>query len=307
MDGFELKRSVVATFERIHQFNTDERLESLEVLWHGETAGIRWEGRNNAKLFLPAIDERKNFPKSMLFKLVGFVIHELGHLWYTDTEVWDKAVEGHSPLLHRLINGLEDPRIELEVIRSHRAANARTLLESLVQSMLAKNPDYIKANDIENYPFLLAIEGRRLNGYSIPVPNIIPQSPDVKALTVALNDAHHATSTAEIVVIAKRLFDAIQKRKRKKPEDKSEDKPEDQPGDSQDQEGDSQDQEGDSQDQEGEKNEPTSGKGNEKKPIDVEPGDHIEEDMEEYKLKTRYGGDNRSAVGKPVVYNFHFD
>jgi hypothetical protein len=234
MDGFELKRSVVATFERIHQFNTDQRLESLEVLWHGETAGIRWESKNNAKLFLPAIDERKNFPKSMLFKLVGFVIHELGHLWYTDAEVWDKAVEGHSPLLHRLINGLEDPRIELEVINSHRAANARTLLESLTQSMLAKNPDYIEADDIENYPFLLAVEGRRLNGYSIPVPNIIPQSPDAKALTVALNDAHYATSTAEIVEIAKRLFDAIQKRK-KKPKGKPEEKKEGKPGDSEEQ------------------------------------------------------------------------
>jgi hypothetical protein len=117
--------------------------------------------------------------------------------------------------LHRLINGLEDPRIELEVINSHRAANARTLLESLTQSMLAKNPDYIEADDIENYPFLLAIEGRRLNGYSIPVPNIVSQSPDAEALTVALNDAHHATSTAEIVEIAERLHDAIKKRKKK--------------------------------------------------------------------------------------------
>jgi hypothetical protein len=228
MDGFELKRSVVATFERIHQFNTDQRLESLEVLWHGETAGIRWEGRN-AKLFLPAIDERKSFPKSMLFKLVGFVIHELGHLWFTNTEVWDKAVEvkGKSQLLHRLINGLEDPRIELEIINSHRAANARTLLESLTQSMLAKNPAYIEADDIENYPFLLAIEGRRLNGYSIPVPNIVSQSPDAEALTVALNDAHHATSTAEIVEIAERLHDAIKKRKKKpKGKKKKEGKPE---------------------------------------------------------------------------------
>ena len=294
MDGFELKRSVVATFERIHQFNTDQRLESLEVLWHGETAGIRWEGRN-AKLFLPAIDERKSFPKSMLFKLVGFVIHELGHLWFTNTEVWDKAVEvkGKSQLLHRLINGLEDPRIELEIINSHRAANARTLLESLTQSMLAKNPDYIEADDIENYPFLLAVEGRRLNGYSIPVPNIVSQSPDAEALTVALNDAHHATSTAEIVEIAKRLFDAIQKRKKK---------PKGKPGDSEEQE---------EQEEQGKKGKPTdsdnSGDGKKKKPIEVEPGDHIEEDMEEYKLETRRGHDNRSAVGKPVVYDFYFD
>lgn len=305
MDGFELKRSVVATFERIHQFNTDQRLESLEVLWHGETAGIRWEGRN-AKLFLPAIDERKSFPKSMLFKLVGFVIHELGHLWFTNTEVWDKAVEakGKSQLLHRLINGLEDPRIELEIINSHRAANARTLLESLTQSMLAKNPAYIEADDIENYPFLLAIEGRRLNGYSIPVPNIVSQSPDAEALTVALNDAHHATSTAEIVEIAERLHDAIKKRKKKpkgkkKKEGKPENKSEDQPGDSEE------------QDEQGEKGEPTdsddSGKSNEKKPIDVEPGDHIEEDMEEFKYKNKQGCDNRSSVGKPVVYDFYFD
>jgi hypothetical protein len=213
-------------------------------------------------------------------------------------------VKGKSQLLHRLINGLEDPRIELEVIRSHRAANARTLLESLTQSMLAKNPDYIEADDIENYPFLLAVEGRRLNGYSIPVPNIVSQSPEAEALSIALNDAHYATSTAEIVEIAERLHDAIKKRKKKpkdkkKKEGKPENKSEDQPGDSEE------------QDEQGEKGEPTDSDdgsdGDKKKPIDVEPGDHIEEDMEEFKYKNQHGCDNRSSVGKPVVYDFHFD
>jgi hypothetical protein len=73
------------------------------------------------------------------------------------------------------------------------------------------------------------------------------------------------------------------------------------------------DQPGDSeeQDEQGEQGEPTdsddSGKSNEKKPIDVEPGDHIEEDMEEFKYKNKQGCDNRSSVGKPVVYDFYFD
>lgn len=301
MDGFELKRSVVATFERIHQFNTDERFEDLEVLWHGESAGIRMESRNRAKLFLPAIDERKNFPKSMLFKLIGFVIHELGHVWYTDSDVWDKAVNeaNKSNLLHRLINGLEDPRIELAIINSHRAANARTLLESLIQNMLAKNPAYIEADDVENYPFLLAVEGRRLNGYSIPVPNIVADSPDAEALELALHDGHRANSTVEIVRIAKRLYKSIKDRQEEEKKEEEKKKPDDQPGDQSDPQGDDQQ---DQQDQPGN----DGGKGDKKEPIDVEPGDHIAEDMEEFKLETRRGYDNRAAVGKPVIYDFHF-
>ena len=317
MNGFEIKRAVSATFERIHQFNTDERLENLDVVWHGETAGIVWERRSNPKLFLPAIDERSTFPKAMLHRLLGFVVHELGHLWYTDNQVWDKATGKNPGLLHRLINGLEDPRIEKAVIDSHRAANARPLLENLVQQILSENPDYITADDFDNYPFLLAIEGRRLNGYSIPVPNIIDQSPVAEHLDRALHAAHRATSTAEIVVIAKELHDAIVKAKRrKKPEEPKEpkDPKEGKPGDekTEGQKGPS-----DSGEEQGDQPEEESGKGkggdsnddsksNAKKIIEVEPSSHVEESLKQHQFDGGDGYDNRAANSKPIIHEFSF-
>ncbi|NBV72343.1 MAG: hypothetical protein EBR60_09955 [Burkholderiaceae bacterium] len=125
---------------------------------------------------------------------MAFILHELGHAWYTQNAPWDSATKNHGQFVSALINGLEDPRIELAVIKSGRANNSKSLFVELVNNILRKD-GYVKPNDLKNVPFMLAIEGRRLNGYPICFPEIVSKSN-------ALIDAQNATDTADIVSIA---------------------------------------------------------------------------------------------------------
>lgn len=80
----------------------------LDILWSGKTAGIRFDGRK-AHIVLPAVDETKDVPVALFNDLLGYVLHELGHIWFTQTEPWDSARAKHGTYVSNLINGLEDP------------------------------------------------------------------------------------------------------------------------------------------------------------------------------------------------------
>lgn len=207
MLGLNVKRGVATTLERV--FNASgEQMGELEVLWSGKTAGIIFDRRNgylDAKVIFPAIDEKSDVPHTTFNNLIGYALHELGHAWYTDNRSWDRARGEHGSFVGALINGLEDPRIERCVIKSGRAPNARALFENLLNSILTKD-GYIEPDDKKNIPFLLAVEGRRMNGYSVCVDSIVDASPWQKDITWALKRAHKATDTAGIVKIAVELF-----------------------------------------------------------------------------------------------------
>jgi hypothetical protein len=129
-------------------------------------------------------------------------LHELGHAWFTDNTPWEKHHD--NPTLCRLINGLEDPRIERMVIESGIAANAGPLFENLINEMMGGT--YCEPDDFGNIAFQLAVEGRRMNGYRIAVPPVISQSRYRVPMQWALDEAHKAQSTIEIVKIAEELL-----------------------------------------------------------------------------------------------------
>lgn len=210
MLGIDVKRGVASTLERV--FNSSgERFNKLEVLWSGKTAGIIFD-RNpygcNAKVLFPNIDETSFIPNDKFNNLIGYALHELGHAWFTNNAPWDNARNRYGSYVSNLINGLEDPRIEKLVIESGRAPNSRALFENLINSVLSKD-GYVDADDKRNIPFLLAVEGRRLNGYHINVPNIISKSPWKTHIQWALKRAHTARDTSAIVKIAIELFKRI--------------------------------------------------------------------------------------------------
>jgi len=227
MLGINVKRGVASTLERV--FNASgNRFDKLEILWSGKTAGIIHRrstlGVVSAKVLFPTLDETKFVPKETFNNLIGYALHELGHAWYTDNEPWDKARDKHGSFVSNLINGLEDPRIERLVIESGRAPNARALFENLVNSIL-KRDGYVKPDDKRNIPFLLAVEGRRLNGYAIIEPSIVDASPWATHIRWALRKAHTATDTKAIVKIAVELFKRIREQEQPKPEEKPQDGP----------------------------------------------------------------------------------
>lgn len=208
MLGIHAKRGIATTLERVFK-NTGNTFNKLDVFWTGKTAGIIFSRYGahalDAKLIFPAIDETAQISSATFSNMIGYALHELGHAWFTDNEPWDKARSNHGGYVSALINGLEDPRIERSVIESGYAPNSRTLFEDLINSVLAKG-DPIDPSDKSQIPFLLAVEGRRLNGYAVNVPCVIDQSPYAKHLHWALNRAHKATDTESIVRIALQLF-----------------------------------------------------------------------------------------------------
>ena len=228
MLGLNVKRGVETTLERVFN-NGGERFDNLEINWTGTTAGIIFKRSGtytSARVIFPAIDETANIEHGKFNNLIGYALHELGHAWFTDSAPWDNARTKHGHFVNGLINGLEDPRIEQAVIDSGRAPNSKALFNNLINSVTSK--EYIQADDRKNIPFLLAVEGRRLNGYHINVPNIIDDAPWSADLHWALNKAHLATSTKEIVKIALALFKRLQKHQPPKHSDEGNDQGEDQ-------------------------------------------------------------------------------
>jgi hypothetical protein len=210
MLALEAKRGVEATLERIYK-STGNDFEKLMVTWSGSTAGIRTDG-NTTFIMFPGIDETKPVEQSLFNELIGYALHELGHKWFTQDRPWDQARRDHGAFVGALINGLEDPRIEQKVINSGYAPNAQALFGFLVNQVLRKN-GYVEPDDFKNIPFMLAIEGRRLNGYDICVPSIVAKSPYAAELRWALKAAQKATDTKRIAKIAVELYERLKQRR----------------------------------------------------------------------------------------------
>lgn len=211
MLAINAKRGVESTVERVFN-NAGNRFDRLEFVWSGSTAGIIFErGQRgiDAKILFPAINEASDIPRAKFNNLIGYALHELGHAWFTDNDPWDDARREHGGFVANLINGLEDPRIELKVIQSGYAPNSRALFEDLTNSVLTKH-GYVQADDLKNVPFVLAIEGRRLNGYHINVPSVIDDAPWASDLHWALGEAKVATNTQRIAEIAIELYKRLQ-------------------------------------------------------------------------------------------------
>jgi hypothetical protein len=215
MLGINLKVGVEATLQRLNAHSKGRQFKDLEFVWGYPTAAIS-ESNGRVTVYLPHVDEAGVVPAGLLHRLVGYVCHELGHHWFTESLVWHIAVEkaGGDKFLHGLINGLEDPRIERAVIGSGFAGNSRNLFEGLVNHVVG--PELPR--DFDNIPFILAVEGRRLNGYDILAKQTYQTTSWAADLEWALTEAQTALNTKHVVEIAKELAQRLKGRESEKPE-----------------------------------------------------------------------------------------
>jgi len=295
------KSGVSSTLERIFKAS-GHTFKQLKVEFVGSTAGILFEKNGtevtSATVLFPFLDETKDVSKSLFNNFIGYALHELGHAWFTDNDPWDRAVRKYGQVLGDIINGLEDPRIERMVYESGYAPNARFLFEHLVNSVLDKN-GYVKGDDVQNIPFVLAVEGRRLNGYQINMPSPVDQSPYASEIRWALAEAQKQTDTKGIVKVALELLQKL-----------TTDAPSQPP--SQPTEGQPTDGEGDGEGEEGKENEgeKPSGKGKGRAKFDplqtgtkkVEPSEFIKGEV---KTSARMKNMNKGrVVGQPQFASF---
>jgi len=332
MLGLNVKRGVATTLERVFK-DSGNKFGTLEILWSGTTAGIIFSRNGNdlscinAKVIFPSVSESADVPQATFNNLIGYALHELGHAWYTTNKPWDDVRKKYGAYVGNLINGLEDPRIEKLVIESGNAPNSRALFENLINSVLGRD-GYVDPNDAKNIPFLLAVEGRRLNGYAIAVPNIIDQSVYAKHLHWALGRANKAVDTSAIVKIAIELFKRIKDQDQEAGKDQGQEqdgqpdgKQEGQPSDGQgDQQGDKQDgndgqpsdqQDGQPSDQQGEPSDDPSdqaGQGGGKSydgGREVEPNDFIRDELKQHRPQADQVRPI-PTIGKPIIATFNW-
>jgi hypothetical protein len=298
MLGINLKVGVEATLQRLNAHSKGRQFKDLKFVWGYPTAAIR-EYDGKVTIYLPHVDEAGIVPQGLLHRLVGYVCHELGHYWFTASRVWDKAAGGDK-FLHGLINGLEDPRIEKAVIRSSFAGNSRNLFEGLVNHVVgAELP-----TDFDNIPFLLAVEGRRLNGYDILAKQTYQTTPWAADLEWALTEAHTAPDTKRITEIAIELA----KRLREKPKGGEQGGEQGQPGEQGGEQGEQgeQGQPGEGEGQPGEQGEqPGEGKIKFKgKGRSSDPTDWIGDELAQHQTEAQQEG-IVSTIAEPTFYNFN--
>jgi hypothetical protein len=310
----DVKRGVTATCERVFTASGN-RFENLKVMWGGKTACINYsKGVDGirATIVLPNIDESKPVPQTQFNNAIGFVLHELGHAWFTTNKPWDDAVKEHKDgkYIGSMINGLEDPRIEQCVIDSGYAPNSAPLFNALINSMIAKN-GYPTELTKQSLPFILCVEGRRLNGYAISAPDLVSTSIYAHEINRALQLAKNAKSTREIVTIAENLYDELfpvseesESEEGEEPTDDGEDgEGGDGEPDERDGEGETKDGEGEGKGKGGEPTEPPKDplKDNGTAPLDVEPNEFIKRSMREFDCSADRKGYGRPALKKVEV------
>jgi hypothetical protein len=178
--------------------------------WTGASAGVLFNRfKKEAEFKLPILYDEQNYSETIYAKYKGYALHELGHLWFTSNKPLDKARKLHGGQIGRFINGLEDVRIEREVIKTGLVKNAQLIFEYLVNEVLEED-GYVEPDDEKNIPFMLAIEGRRRGGYAIESKTILNYSVYGYEILNALTKLDRAKNTLQATQIAIELQKEIE-------------------------------------------------------------------------------------------------
>ena len=163
-------------------------------------------GRVEAVVTFPVVALDRRLTRAECDRWVGYFIHEICHVLYTDPQVWAGAVaEG----LGHLVNGLEDVRIERRLVQSALVGNARARLTELLAWAVGETPANYDPNDPRRLPWTLAMIGRvRLCGYALPgvASHEAKLSPAMrKTIDRVMRDLDRARSTQDVLEIARWL------------------------------------------------------------------------------------------------------
>ena len=215
MKGIEAKRAVSSTLERVWQAS-GRRPADMTIIFAGKVAAVEYKtvrSRLVVKINMPAIDEAGEIDMTLFNHLIAFALDELAFAWF--------GSEGVLPLIksegktsedlasiYLYASALEDVRVERELIKSGYAGNARSLLEGLVNYMLAKQPPIDNTNKM-NVPAMLGIEGKRLNDYSFIAPDTLEGCKWEAPIRKAIDALSRASSTETVVLIAEQLQKSI--------------------------------------------------------------------------------------------------
>lgn len=157
MLGIELKKRIVGTV------NALGRGLKIKVFFRGTRAYT-----NGRMIVLPAIKDLAEIPYDTARALIGYAIHEVGHIRYTDFGEVARAYDG-GKLVKKFQNCIEDYRIEREMARAFAGAAADlTALRVRIHPKLKTLTTGWLADPRACGPLALTWTGAELNGFANP-------------------------------------------------------------------------------------------------------------------------------------------
>jgi hypothetical protein len=201
MLGINLKKQVLDQMHELHKKSGVAK--QIAVSWSGGNSASMVHGiGDDAYITLPTVEDEQIYSTNFFNQVLTYGFHELGHVWFTDPLLWDFAYRIHGYGLADLINGLEDVRIEQEIIKHGYVKQA--MFESLINRVLIDGSPDTKSR--LSLGFILACEGRRLNGYRIKAAPMLDRCPWASDLWWALMKLKSAKRTSDVVTISIKLF-----------------------------------------------------------------------------------------------------
>ena len=132
----DLQQAVDANIQTAVGSLPDFKSAQVAVTWKGgETAGTRWEltdGHLSSQINMPTLPMNAVMNRFEADVMTGFAIHEIGHNICTDIDVWKEACRKGKAYTN-ILNALEDPRMEKDLVSRGRFAGATRVLELLTQ------------------------------------------------------------------------------------------------------------------------------------------------------------------------------
>ena len=157
MQGHVFKSAVENILRKI---SSNSSLRIIRIKWANiPTARVY----SNGVVELADVADDAVFSQAFLERYVGFVIHELCHVKYTDFKC-----HGDDDYLNKLHNAIEDIWIERKAINTVMLGNVESIFTKLINQIISDAEGHdIDWADPAQYPFALACVGRR---YARPVP-----------------------------------------------------------------------------------------------------------------------------------------
>ena len=144
----------------------------------------------------------------------GYMLHELGHPTHTDKAAWLDSVRAG---VSRMVNALEDVRMEKALIASGIVPNAKAVLSRLISRKVveARSKNW-KPNARREFGWTICVLGRAANGYALDASDLTwiksqikPGSTVESVLAWALPELATCSSTRDCVELAVRINAAL--------------------------------------------------------------------------------------------------
>ena len=180
---------------------------------YATTASVTWD-HYGVRVNMPVRPAMSVMTQTEFEDWVAYMLHELGHPTHTDQSAWQDAVcKGVS----RMVNALEDVRMEQALIASGIVPNARKVLSRLVSRKVAEaRANDWKPNSRREFAWTVCVLGRAANGYDIPASDLAWIKSQIKAgstvetvLGWTMPALAACKSTADCVALAERIAKAL--------------------------------------------------------------------------------------------------